>query len=74
MSAKVTRHGILDMQVCIPTDWTDEQALTFAEKENPVGTEASWQIRKEGSQFLKGAPERVTCEDRTGYIHIMLDA
>ena len=71
---EVTRIGFLDMQVCVPEDWTDEQALAFAEQENPCGTTYGWSIRKEGSPYLAGAPERAACTEREGCVHIMLDA
>jgi len=70
----VSKVGCLDMQVCVPTHWTNEQVLEFAEEENPCGTEAGWEIRREGSECLRGAPERKKCEEREGFIHIMLDA
>lgn len=71
---EVTRRGALDMQVCVPKDWTDEQVLEFAEMENPCGTSTGWGIRREGSEFLQGTPERVPCCERDGAVHIMLDA
>jgi hypothetical protein len=73
-SPAVTRYGFLDMQVCVPADWTDEQVNTFAEAQYPCGTQNGWQIRKEGSENLAGQPERVPCADRAGFIHVMLDA
>ena len=74
MSAKVTHFGFLDMQVCVPAEWTDEQAIAFAEKEFPCGTTNGWQIRREGSEALQGSPERVPCDGRDEHVHIMLDA
>jgi hypothetical protein len=74
MSAEVTHHGAFDLQVCVPDDWTDEQARDFAERKYPCGTSAGWQIRREGDPMLGGAPERVKCEGRAGHVHIMLDA
>ena len=74
MSAEVTHFGFLDMQVCVPAGWTDEQALDFAEKEFPCGTTNGWQIRREGSEALHGSPERVDCERNEDHVHIMLDA
>lgn len=74
MAAQVTRRGFLDMQVCVPAGYTDEQALEFAESQNPCGTEGGWMVRKEGSKYLAGAPERRECEEREGYVHITLDA
>lgn len=71
---EVTKIGALDMQVCIPADWTDEQVKEFADKENPCGTDFGWVIRKQGSELLNGSGERVKCAEREGYVHIMLDA
>lgn len=71
---EVTRIGALDMQVCVPEDWTDEQVVTFANAENCCGTELGWQIRREGSPLLAGAPERRPCADREAFVHVMLDA
>lgn len=70
----VSHRGILDMQVCIPKTWTDEQVREFAERENSCGTTGGWQIRREGSKYLSGAPERMQCEDAPKNCHIMLDA
>ncbi len=33
-AAEVTRCGALDMQVCVPAEWTDEQVKAFADREN----------------------------------------
>lgn len=71
---QVTRFGMLDMQVCVPTAWTDEQVRTFAETKYPCGTSLGWQIRRQGSEALAGSNERVKCAQRSGYVHIMLDA
>ena len=71
---EVTRVGVFDMQVCVPKEWTDAQAVEFANSANPCGTHAGWGVRKEGSKFLKGDPERVPCKDRKGMVHIVLDA
>lgn len=73
---QVTKFGILDMQVCVPEDFTDDQAIAFAEREYPSGT-AGWKVRKTGDPALLGADERVKCSGqngREGYVHIMLDA
>lgn len=73
----VTRHGFLDMQVCVPKDWTDEQVIKFAEGEWPCGTMNGWRIRKEGSKYLAGDREREPCSGEHGrpdFVHITLDA
>lgn len=74
ITAEVTIHGLLDMQVCVPTEWTDEQVVGFAEGENLCGTSNGWSIRRQGDKLLDGADERVRCVDRAGCVHIMLDA
>lgn len=71
---EVTRRGLLDMQVCVPKDWTDDQIRAFAEAENPAGTSGGWSIRKEGDKLLAGSPERMPCDDRESFVHVMLDA
>lgn len=71
---EVTRHGVLDMQVCVPETFTDEEVVDFANRLNPAGTGGGWQIRKEGSEYLAGDPERKRCEGgRDDCVHIMLD-
>lgn len=74
MTAEVTRWGALDMQVCVPAEWTDAEVMAFADRENPCGTEHGWFIRKAGDEMLRGAPERQPCKDRSKHVHIMLDA
>jgi hypothetical protein len=74
MAAEVTRRGALDMQVCVPADWTDGQVKAFADTENVCGTENGWCVRKTGDKFLVGCLERVPCAKRNGYVHIMLDS
>lgn len=72
--AMVTRNGVLDIQVCVPTEWTDKEVTQFANRGKICGTAAGWVIRKEGDEALRGDPERVPCEERSGFVHIMLDA
>lgn len=69
----VSKYGILSMQVCVPKTFTDQEILSFAEKEFPAGTSAGWSIRREGSKLLQGAPERNQCEELPNHVHIMLD-
>lgn len=72
--AEVSKIGVLDMQVCVPDDWTDEAIVEFAQREYPCGTKAGWQIRRQGSELLAGSNERVPCRQRVGMVHVMLDA
>jgi hypothetical protein len=70
---EVTRRGALDMQVCVPKDWTNEQVKAFADAENPSGLDSGWKIRREGDEALAGCAERVPCQQRCDCVHIMLD-
>lgn len=70
----ITRHGILDCQVCVPESWTDDQAKEFVDDLNPTGLATGWSMRKTGDKYLAGAPERCPCEERKGFVHIMFDA
>lgn len=72
--ASVTKRGPLDMQVCVPASWPDEQVKAFADAENPCGTSHGWRIRREDDRALAGDPERTPCKSRDGFVHIMLDA
>lgn len=72
--AEVIRRGILDMQACVPVGWSDEQVKVFADKENLCGTSGGWMIRRQGDAALAGAPERIPCLERAGFVHVMLDA
>lgn len=71
--AEVTKHGLIDMQVCVPDSWNDKQVVEFANRENLCGTSNGWSIRREDNPVLNGDGERVTCSDREGFVHIMLE-
>ena len=74
MKPQVSRRGFLDMQVCVPKDWTDEQVKTFADEHNPCGTTGGWFVRKQINYKAKGQLERQPCEDHEDFVHIVLDA
>lgn len=71
--AEVTKCGILDMQVCVPKEWTDKQVVNFANTNNPSGTHKGWFIRKQGNEALGGCDERVVCSKYPNKVHIMLE-
>lgn len=73
MKPNIPYMGILDMQVCVPKDWTDFEIINFANKENPTGLKTGWVIRREGDKFLSGSHERVTCAENPDFVHVMLD-
>lgn len=70
----VIRRGLVDMQVCVPENWSDKQVVDYANLKKPCGTEFGWVIRKDGDPALRGDPERRPCQIKTGYVHIILDA
>ena len=71
----VIRSKGLDVQVCVPLDWNDEQVIEFAEKSNPCGTENGWQIRKQpGGKLIGDETGRVQCTKFDKMVHIVLDA
>ncbi len=74
MEPEVTKRGVLDMQVCVPSEWDDGQIVAFAERENQCGTTVGWTIRKQGDELLAGMPVRNPCANRAGFVHVMLGA
>jgi hypothetical protein len=74
MEAEITHHGVLDIQVCVPKNWSDAEILDFANSINPSGTTGGWVLRKQGDSLLYGDPERQPCTKHPDKIHVMLDA
>lgn len=74
MKAVVTKMSLLAAQVCVPKEWTDEQAHDFLEREHPCGTSCGWVMRKQGDERLSGCDERVQCSDHSENCHIMFEA
>ena len=69
---EIVRCGALNVQVCVPENWTDHQAVEFAEKHYPCGTTLGWCVRKD-PELLGDDPERNPCSKRKGCVHIMMD-
>lgn len=65
MKGVTLRKGLHDCVICVPGEWTDEEAKAFADDDSPYGTEEGWQVRGDG---------RVTCATRRGFVHIQLEA
>lgn len=72
-AAEVTRAGALDMQVCVPKGWKNAEVVAFANLEYPCGTSWGWQIRRK-KRLLAGCPVRNPCAEKSGHVHITLDA
>lgn len=62
--AKILREGVFYVQVCIPTDWTDDEIRDFAEQEYPSGTQSGWLIKEDLG--------RVPCLESGYKIHVVL--
>ena len=73
--AEVVHRGLLNMQVCVPETWTDEQVVEFAEEHSPCGIDLGWRIRRQKDYPLYGyTSEREPCASDNRKVHIILDA
>jgi hypothetical protein len=63
---------LLAMRVCVPSDFTDEQIIAFAEKQNPAGTSNGWVIARKGATALAGSEERIQCAEKPDCVHMVL--
>jgi hypothetical protein len=66
----VVRHSILSIQVCIPKEWTDEQAEAFAFGASDMHPVV---MRRNGDSLLAGYPERNQCDELPGHVHVVFD-
>ena len=64
----------LSMNVCVPVTYTDEEVERFANRKVWCGTENGWKVVKKGNVALAGDEERVQCELRPGFVHMVLNA
>lgn len=81
-NATVLGVGLCAMQVCVPSAWTDDEVTAFANRESPTGISSRWAVRKqadwdklvsEGYAEPTGAVERVACQGREGFVHVVLE-
>lgn len=70
LKPEVTQLTFLNLQVCVPGDYTDQMVEAFANAAEPCGTTNGWRVRKGDT---KDWPERNPCASRTGCVHIVLD-
>lgn len=66
----VLRLGIVDMQVCVPSDWTNDQIVEFA---NRNGYYSGNYSLREDAELLAGCPIRNPCEKDESRVHVTLD-
>lgn len=55
--------------VCVPAEWNDEQVVAYAGMDCPAGTENGWRVHTSGPD-----PVRVPCQEKEGFVHLVLDA
>jgi hypothetical protein len=70
----VTNENLFHLHVCVPEGWTDDQIVKFANRERLCGTTNGWQIHREADYKDGEGHERVPCDGRVGYVHVILDA
>ena len=68
---EVMRQNLISCHICVPADWTDKQVLTWIADENPSGTDNGW-ITLDENEHPDGNPKRNPCNDRKGYVHMVL--
>lgn len=71
MAAEVIRAGLLEIQVCVPKTFTDEQVEEFTNEDNPTGLESRWRIQRE----VEDNPTyqiRCQCSQKEDHCHLVL--
>ena len=66
VNPEVLKVGLVSAHVCVPGEWTNQQVEDFVNMHNPTGLDHGWRVHKTKD------PERVPCEDRCSYVHVVL--
>lgn len=66
----VVREGLFQIQVCVPSNWNDEQVTRWTNETSLCGTTKGWTIDKDNPN----SRERVQCEKFATHVHIILNA
>jgi len=70
---EIVRASLIEMQVCVPKHWMENQVIEFALSRNPKAqTKSGWRERRQGS-LLEGNGERKPCFDKHDYVHVFLE-
>ena len=67
------RMGALDCQICVPKEYSNQEAIDAAEELYRCGTSGGWRVVT-SVEYLNGDNERVQCERYPENVHIMLEA
>lgn len=70
---QVLKVGLVTMQVCVPSGWTDEQIVEYANQKAMTGLDHGWSIIRNGDAALGSYPERNQCEQRKECVHVLLE-
>ena len=70
---QIINKYIFSTQVCAEESATDQEIEEYVNCVLPTGLDSKWVIRKQGDTVLEGDPERQPCEDKSGWVHVMLD-
>jgi len=62
----VVIQKFLSIQVCVPTEYTDDEVKQFADRAILCGTTHGWHVNE--------GLGRIDCDDREGAVHVVLDA
>lgn len=74
MTANIVRESLFNCIVCVPKEWTDDEAYTWVNTHHVCGTERGWIMCKQGDKMLHGTDERVQCTKYPENVHIMFAA
>ena len=69
----VIHEGVFDIQICVPSTMTNQEAQSWINTYSPCGTERGWVVR-ESEEGDPNYQTRVQCESFPENVHIMLDA
>ena len=68
----LVRMSLINLQVCVPKEFTDEQAEEAANQLHPTGISSKWTMREAEDPTQMGAPLRVQCQQHPENVHIMM--
>ncbi len=65
MKPNVVRRSLVNIQVCVPNEYTKDQIEEFINTEEPTGIQSSWRLDE--------SVARVTCASCNGNVHVILE-
>jgi len=68
---EIVRWSLLNLQVCVPEEYTDAEVIEFADHNHRTGLDHGWRIVR-ADEMTDGSPERNPCSQRKGCVHVLL--